>query len=215
MAKVKTEKYCDENGKVTDSEGTVLIDYPSNSDKSKINELGVEEEKNRKIIKGKVIEKHSVSKEVKNSFLSAGEYVLKDILIPAVKNTLSDIVQNTVDIILFGEARERRSRRDNNTYISYSSYADDRDRRQVYTYRNKIIDDIILDTRADAEDVIDNLIDYIDKYGVTTIADLYELIGKRAEYTDNDYGWKDLSTARVRPVREGYLLELPRPISVK
>ncbi|MBQ9014468.1 MAG: hypothetical protein IJ094_13125 [Bacilli bacterium] len=194
-----------------------VIEYPSNSNKSKINELGIEGEKNKKIISGKVVEKKSISKEVSNSFLNAGEYVLKEILIPAIKNTLSDIVQNTLDIILFGEARGgRRNRRDNNTYISYSSISNDMDRRSnVYSYRNKIMDDIILESRADAEDVIDNLIDYIDKYGTTTIADLYELIGKRTEYTDNDWGWKDLSTARVRPVREGYLLELPRPISVK
>ncbi len=62
--------------------------------------------------------------------MNAGEYVLKDILIPAIKNTLSDIVQNTLDIILFGETIGGRARRNNSqTYISYSSYADDRERR--------------------------------------------------------------------------------------
>ncbi len=38
-------KYCDENGKVTDSEGTVLLDHPSNSNKSRINENGIDERK--------------------------------------------------------------------------------------------------------------------------------------------------------------------------
>lgn len=57
--------------------------------------------------------------------------------------------------------------------------------------------------------------EYIDKYGSATIADLYELLDKKSEYTDNDYGWKDLSTASQRRVREGYLLELTRPIFIK
>ncbi len=57
--------------------------------------------------------------------------------------------------------------------------------------------------------------EYIDKYGSATIADLYELLGKKSEYTDNDYGWKDLSTSSQRRVREDYLLELPRPICLK
>ncbi len=38
-------KDCDENGKVTDSEGTVLLDHPSNSNKSRINENGIDERK--------------------------------------------------------------------------------------------------------------------------------------------------------------------------
>lgn len=210
MAEVKKEKYAEDE--------SVVVDYPSNSHKSKINEKGVEEDKKgSKIISGKVIEKKSISKEVSNSFVNAWDYVVKDILVPAVKNTLSDIVQNTLDIVLFGDSSSGRKRRrgDDRTYISYSSISDDRDRPRVYSYNNKVLDDIILETRADCEEVIDYLMDIIDKYGYASVADLYESIGKPQKYTDNDYGWRDLSRAGQRKVREGYLLELPNPISIK
>lgn len=208
-----------ENGTITDDRtGNVLVEYPSNSNKGKINETGIEKDKSKKIITGEVITKKSITKEVRNSFIDAAGYVFTEVLVPALKNMLSDMIQNGTDIILFGESRggSRRSRRiDGSNYVSYSSYADD-NRRPVYSYGGRYrVDDIILESKADAEDVMDNLIETIDKYGVATVADLYDLIGKSSQYTDNDYGWTDLSLSKTRPVREGWLLDLPKPKSVK
>lgn len=52
----------------------------------------------------------------------------------------------------------------------------------------------------------------IDTYGLASVADLYDLVGKTCEYTDNNYGWNDIRSAAVVRVRDGYLLKLPRAL---
>jgi hypothetical protein len=70
--------------------------------------------------------------------------------------------------------------------------------------------DIILASRADAEDVLDRLRDLINQYEMATVSDLYDLVGLTGEFTDDKWGWYDLRSAAVQAVRGGYLLRLPR-----
>jgi hypothetical protein len=49
-------------------------------------------------------------------------------------------------------------------------------------------------------------------YGQASISDLYELVGITANFTDNKWGWTDLRSSSVSRARDGYLLNLPRPI---
>ena len=72
-------------------------------------------------------------------------------------------------------------------------------------------DEIILATRHEAEEVIDRLFDLISRYETATVADLYELVGEDRSYTDDKWGWTDIRGAGVQRVRNGYLLNLPRP----
>ena len=71
-------------------------------------------------------------------------------------------------------------------------------------------DGIILESRREAEEVIDRLGDLIDNYDAATVSDLYELVGITGSFTDDKWGWTDIRSAGIRRVREGYLLQLPR-----
>ena len=65
-------------------------------------------------------------------------------------------------------------------------------------------DDIIIESRGDAELVLDQLEEIISTYGVASVADLYDLVGITGRsYTDNKYGWTDIRNAKV--VRTGRL----------
>ena len=115
-------------------------------------------------------------------------------------------------MLLYGETRSKSKGRD--TKVSYTKYYDrDYDRparsrgRYGYDY-----DDIILDTRKEAEEVLDRMDDLIDNYGVVSVADLYDLVGISGNYTDNKYGWTNLRNADVQRVRDGYLLKLPKAL---
>jgi hypothetical protein len=68
-----------------------------------------------------------------------------------------------------------------------------------------------LATRVEAEEVIDRLFDVVSRYETATVADLYEMVGVTGNYTDDKWGWTDLRGASVQRVRNGYLLDLPRP----
>jgi hypothetical protein len=72
-------------------------------------------------------------------------------------------------------------------------------------------DDIVLDSRVEAEEVIEKLFEVVSRYGAATVADLYELVGLSTAHTDQKWGWTDVRGAGVSRIRGGYLLDLPDP----
>lgn len=192
--------------------------YPTNSHKSKQAE---EPKKVGKVIKGDVIvKKKTFGKKVMDTFLgenidSVLSYIIYDILVPAAKGTISDMIKGSIDMMLFGETRGRRGDRDRGgSYVQYDRYYKDRDRERYGRSRQNVarhnFDDIILDSRDEAEDVVSHLVELVDTYGVASVADLYDLVGISSNFTDNKYGWYNLGGADVRRVRDGYLINLPR-----
>lgn len=154
------------------------------------------------------------------------EYVVNDVLIPSIKDTISNMVSNGIDILLYGEARHLSQRRTgifggirNGNYVTYNSNSTRISSPGVRSgmvsntvVRNNLaLDDFIFETRQDANDVLDHLSTILIDYGIVTVADLYNMCGKNAPYTFNNYAWKDLSTAGVSLTRDGYLLNLPTP----
>ena len=199
-----------------------MTEYKANSHRVK------EEQKNKEVVKKDIqpvakakTKKKSEVKKFADVFIaeditSVKDYIVNDVLIPAAKKAISDIITNGIDMILYGEAKGRDRRRDGGSRVSYTKYYErDRDRdydrgrarRSVYDY-----DDIILDTRGEAEDVLNRMDDLIDAYGMVSVADLYDLVGVSGNYTDNKYGWTNLRNAEVRRTRDGYLLKLPKAL---
>lgn len=209
------------------SEGTksVKVDFPSNARSKKKQPVRVEDKKVEKVIRGTAVKrKKPLGKKFAETFLgddleSVSSYIIHDVLIPAAKSTISDMVQGGIEMLLFGEKQGSRTRRDGNrSYVSYNSYSsrrpDTRDsgRREVSS-RNRAkhnFDEIVLDSRGEAEEVLSCLVDMVIDYGEATVADLYDMVGVTGNFTDNKYGWTDLSSASVSRVREGYLLNLPK-----
>ena len=148
---------------------------------------------------------------------SLGDYVVNDILIPVVKSTLSDIVTGSIEILLYGDRQGGRSslRRDRGrSYTSYSSLyqrPDDRDRRYGRRpSRGTRVEDVIFESRADAEEVLIQLADLLGEYGLVSMAEFYELSGMPVTYADRNHGWTDLRNAYVERYRDGYLIKFPR-----
>ena len=76
-------------------------------------------------------------------------------------------------------------------------------------------DDIVFETRGDADLVLDQLESAINTYGIASVADLYDLAGITCRsYTANKYGWSDIRSAKVVRIRDGYILELPRTVQI-
>jgi uncharacterized protein YerC len=75
-------------------------------------------------------------------------------------------------------------------------------------------DEVILPTRREAEEVLDFLHDLLTRYETVSVSDLYELVGETGNFTDEKWGWTDLAGASVSRVRDGYLLNLPRPVPI-
>lgn len=179
-----------------------------------------------RIVEGRVIRrKKPLGRRVKEFFLGGGEgsiwdFLREDILIPALQDTTHDVITQGAERAIFGqgEYRGRSGRRGRSRgRTDYSRYSRDprsREEPRRMSHRGRAnfnFEEIILDSRAEAEDVIDHLFMLIEKFDMATVADLYDMIGIESTHTDEKYGWEDLRAAGIDRISNGYLLDLPRP----
>lgn len=210
-----------------------MEDFPSNRRDVKPNrkvEGEPEQKKIARVTQGEVVRrKKPLGKRFAETF-GAGDargvwaYVMMDVLIPAAKDMVADAVSQGFERMLFGEVRStsRRIGHKPGGYTPYNRYSSpSHSRRDTYDEPRRELsrrsrathdfDEIILQTRVEAEEVIDRLFDLVSRYEVATVADLYELLGISGSYTDDRWGWSDIRGADIRRVRNGYLLDLPKP----
>lgn len=75
-------------------------------------------------------------------------------------------------------------------------------------------EDVVFPTLQNAEAVLAQLYSVMNEYRVVAVADLYEMARIDTSPADNAFGWMSMDGARIIKVREGFLLELPRPIRI-
>lgn len=201
----------------------MMDEYKPNSNKYKQEQKAAPEDKKiEKVVSGVVkTKKKSELRKLSDVFISEDapnvkSYILMDVLVPAIKNAIEDVVINGIRMILRGETGARKSSGINASRVNYTKYSDSRDNdnrysssrvRSGYQY-----DDIIIPSRGEAEEVLSRMDEIIDNYGMVSVGDLYDLVGVPGQYTDNKYGWTNIRNARAERVREGYLLKLPKPL---
>lgn len=202
-----------------------MAEYPDNSHSARERQgdgINPAEKKLDKVVSGTAkTRKPSEVKKFANIFVpedvdNVKSYILTDVIIPGIKNAIADVVS----IILFGEIGRTRTGKDRGgSRIAYQKYYDDKrdDRREYGRPRSAGFDydDIIFETRGDADLVLDQLEAAIANYGIASVADLYDLAGITCRsYTANKYGWTDIRNAKAVRVRDGYILQLPRTVQI-
>lgn len=204
-------------------------DFPSNSERAKPSKDPVDKKLER-VTTGDVVRKRkSLRKQFTDVFIagtakSASQYVVMEVLLPNARDTISELVSSYTDRILYGDRSRRRGGATppqsgptgniqyNRPYASRAPWAPASTRALSREARAKHnFDELVLQTRVEAEDVIDRLYDVVSRYESASVADLYELVGLSATHTDYKWGWTDLRGAGVQRVRDGYLLDLPNP----
>lgn len=168
-------------------------------------------------------------KEGKRSFLKEffakdigeiKEYMIFEVLMPKTKDVLFDMIDNAASLIIFGDGRKGKAKA-SNTYISYNNYSSDKkpSASAIMARRSDILPEIIFKEMSDADDVLNSLIDIIESYNEVSVADYYQAVSNgdtKIDITERDYhwGWKSLGRTEIKRVRDGYILTLPRPISI-
>lgn len=202
-----------------------LDQFPSNSHSKKKKEEIDEHIHVKKVTKGQVKRQpQSLSQRVKSELISensrsVGEHLLWDILVPAIKDTVVDLVKNGIETLMYGgsSSDDNRVRRDRgNSYVSYSSYyrqPDDRYRRSA-SRRTSDYDDVVFQHQDEAESVLLAMLDMLDEYDFVTRGHFYELIGESTKPSDFRWGWDNLRSAKVERIRKGYIIRLPREVAV-
>lgn len=186
--------------------------------------------KPRQVAQGKVRKQSLIRKFGKYIFEdtieTAKEKAIKDVVVPGIRNLIFDGFNELLAAMLFPDDSPRPSngyrsgggRKGGRT--SYDKYYDDKQRRggrrggRNYQDESYDPDDIILPTRAQANEALDELDYIIHKYGQASIATFYDIVGVTGEWTDNRYGWTSIRGAQIKPVRDGFMIILPptRPL---
>lgn len=160
---------------------------------------------------------------------SVVSYVITDVLVPQAKDMFAEAVSSGFERLIYGDASRPGRRYGGRPHTgpgptNYTRYAVrgnnpigrqvHDERRPTASVRTQDIDDILLETRPEAELVVDRLYDLLRDYGTVTVADLSTLVGWTPQYTDQKWGWTDLQGTDVRRVRDGYILILPKTTSL-
>jgi hypothetical protein len=150
---------------------------------------------------------------------SVREAVFWGLVIPKVKDVFLDAAWESLQVMLFGSSRSGRSTSGSSSYRYEARHSPDRvlrpdrDRSSMSRSARASHDfrEILWETRVQAEEALDVMEAAIDQFDMVSVADLYDLAGQKAEFTDQDFGWTDLRDSVVRKVRGGYIIDMPRP----
>lgn len=213
------------------------MDFPSNSQRK---QLPREEEPKTehiakridKVVEGEVVRRKTPrGKRLREFFLggdnrSIGEFIFQDVIIPNIRDMIYEAGQQGLERSLYPGGEHRRFSRgigsrpgDPRRHTNYNGISRGPARDRVIDDRpmsrraraNHDFGEIIIPTRPEAEAVLEGLFALLEQYDVASVADLYEMVGVSSQFTDRKWGWTDLRGTDIRRVREGYLLDLPRP----
>ena len=208
--------------------------YPGNSKKQRAEEAKSETarpEIKKIVTTSGTIRKASLGSRMRETFAGegareTGTYVFFDVIIPAIKAMAFDTITQGADRILFGGRDVIRSgmanaprTRTNYNQIStkaannYPGRNFEGGGREISraARNNHRFDEILLDSRGEAEMVLDTMQDLISRFQWVSVPEFYSMVDVTAEFTDEKWGWTNISTAQIRPSRGKYVILLPSP----
>ena len=138
-----------------------------------------------------------------------------DILWHSLKKTILEMIKRGADTF-FDEPDNSRQSRDSKPYdyVSYKDrYRDSYEDRSERSYRISDPNDIIFQSKREAEDVLEKLDETIEVYGWASIGDVFDMCRLRSDNNTNfRYGWKNLKVARVVEYNDGYGIKFPKAL---
>ncbi len=166
---------------------------------------------------------------ITNEINGIKDHVLFDIFIPTFRDFIHEAAVSAIDMLLYGSSGSRGNIRKpprttnsvsfNNTsyysnYTNYRNYA--QPQRMVANSSNNRTRDVLeieYELMDDANYVLHNLNEAIDEYGIASVSDYYELSNMPSNWSDNEWGWYDVSMARVKPRNGRWIITgLSKPI---
>ena len=208
---------------------TGLYDFklPDNSHQGRADakaKQALEGKRAEKVIRGTVKTRKNTTRNLLDTFLAEDapniwNYIKYDVLVPCIKKGFYDIIVGSLDMGLFG-GRSNNTKRSTADRVSYRDYngvsRDDRNYNRSRSSAGYSYDDIVLETRGEAEAVLARMDEIMDEYQIVRVADMYDLVGITGEHTDNKYGWTDIRNAAIERTRDGgYRIKMPRALPIR
>lgn len=151
-------------------------------------------------------------------------YMVEDVVVPSIRDMFRDALQGGIDRLFYGDrstGRRRTSSPLTSQPLGHVNYGGTPTRATAQSQPRTIsrqararhnLDELVIPSRQEAEAVLDQMYEQLSRYGMVSVADLYELTGIRSEHTDMKWGWTNLRGAKAVRLRQGgVLLDLPEP----
>lgn len=214
----------------------MTTEFPGNSKHSNPPTPSKDPKKVESVVSGEATaRKRSLGKRLKDVFIGGDSktvvhYVMMDVLIPQLKDMITEAASQGFEKMIYGESRPSRrmgprpggSGPSPTNYTRYAVRGNnpigrfEREGRQpTASMRTQEIDDILLATRVEADTVLEHMYDLLKEYETVSVADLRSLVGWSSSHVDLKWGWTDLHGSGIQRVRDGYILNLPRPQSLE
>jgi len=176
--------------------------------------------------------KRGLGRQLRETFIggnarTAAEYMLIEVVVPAVKDTVAEALQSGIEKLIYGDARPPRGRSSppptsysNVPHVNYQRMSSGppnvaRPQQQQLSRRSRTrhdFDELVIQSRAEANEVLDRMFDILSRYDSVSVADLYELTGIESSHTDHKWGWTNLRGTKVVTLRSGgYVIDFPEP----
>lgn len=198
-----------------------MEDFKGNS--SGMQNTGGDPSRKKQIANNVIVKKQNDPTKVTKKFFAedaktVGAHVVDSIVIPSAQKLLSDIVKGAIDWLIYGKNGSQT--RTGSGTISYGSYYNRSGlvNTTPISYGQPILNkptlynvqEVIIPDRGEAEDVLINMREAIDTYGMVSVGDFYDLVGIKASYTDQKWGWFDLKSTDILQVNGGYVIRFPK-----
>ena len=176
----------------------------------------------------KVVHKAEIKKSKWQEFASAffeedissvRDYIYKEVLIKGIK----DLIFEGIRVFFYPSGGGRSARRGFGGYYSYDKRYDEgvpfrpagsSNTRNTYMPKSAVdFASVTFDRREYAQDVLDEMVDYIQHYGQISVARFYDFAGVTPPHTANKFGWYKLDGAETVTLPGGkFGLYLPKPV---
>lgn len=204
--------------------------FPSNS--KRLDRSQEEPKKVERVVQGEVVRRKTPrGRRMMQNLLIGGDaqsvwgYVSTDILAPAFRDLIEDAFVGFITRMVRGDdyrPTRGRSRGGLSSRTDYQapfrgSHRREDPRRELSRRARSThdLDEIILENRVDAEEVLDRMAAWLDRYEVVSLAEYYELCGLSGAYTDRRYGWRDIRDIQDASIHRarggGFVIRLPPP----
>ncbi len=185
----------------------------------------------------------TLMKKVKDSAIGEGaetlwDMIIQDVVMPAIRGLLDDTANQVLSTIgkgistaIHGDSAVVKARYGaRGAHTNYGGFSNvvrsrlgdhPREDRSMSDYGSRAartshdFSDIVFDTRAECEEVLYDLSEMMNTYGEVTKASFLQAAGITSDFTDENWGWKDIRGARIKSIgRDGFIIDMPRMVAL-
>jgi len=151
-------------------------------------------------------------------------YVVHDVLVPGLKATTLDVLSrlfynqgftSSRKSVTGGTAYDKMFTQGSKYHYkpARKTYADGPSRRAPISEEVKY-DEIVFSNRDKAENFVRRLYSRIDMSEDVSIAEVYDLLGQRSDWTDANWGWNSKQAINIVKVPQGWYIDFDEPVQI-